>query len=226
MSSRERWTIYPLLFFSIGLAMYDRVVSATIVDTDVVQCDVVECRRLRVLGASGQEQASLSERGLVAHSARITALGGEDRLILDTGNTSAGQFQLLGADGNRRVALGSDDNNHVGEIAVFGVQPELPLTLISAENGGGMISTQNAAGQRLMFFTHNNGAGTMVSFDAEGKPHFYLTATLRQPPPGSGEAETPETQSPPPAEEQAPAEDEPASAAPVESDTPAETDSN
>lgn len=271
MSSRERWTIYPLLFFSIGLALYNRVAISEQVDTGVVTCDVLQCRRVRVLGANGQEQASLSERGLTAHAVNVTAPGGEGRIVLDTGVTDAGQFQLLGGDGKRRVAFGSDDKKQAGEMAIFGNSPDVPLVVMAADQGAGTVSTQTEAGQRLVFLTHSagsagtlavfgggetpavvlvgnkeggsvetftdaakrlvymthdsKGSGTLVSFDAEGKPRFYLTASLRQPVNEAGEPAKPDADATQPSDAN-PATDEPSpdDSAPVvppdESSTP------
>jgi len=175
MSSRERWTVYPLLFFSIGLALYNRVAISEQVDTSVVHCDVLECRRVRVLGANGQEQASLSERGLTAHVVSVTAPGGESRIQLDTGVTDAGQFQLLGGDGKRRVAFGSDEKKQAGEIAIFGNSPELPLVVIAADEGAGTVATQTEAGQRLVYLTHAaSSAGTLAVFGGAETPAVVL----------------------------------------------------
>jgi len=216
MSDRERWVVYPLLFFSIGLSLYNRVAVSQPAITPVVQCNQLECNSVRVLGANGQEQALLTERGLVAHSVRVTAPDGEDRMILETAPNDAGQLQLLGAEGQLRLSLGSDTKDNSGALAIFSGS-DSPVALVAADGDGGSIGTFTEAGKRLVYITHDaKGSGTMVSFDAEGTPHFYLTATLRQQPGGGAEATQPEQPDPdateePSAPSETPAEESPAS---------------
>lgn len=49
MSSRERWTVYPLLFLTLGIALKDKV-------TRVVNTELVTCRRLFVTDPMGNTQ--------------------------------------------------------------------------------------------------------------------------------------------------------------------------
>jgi hypothetical protein len=55
MTSRERWTVYPLLFLALGLAVRAAVLSeerlAGVVGT--LEADRVECRELIVRDAAG-----------------------------------------------------------------------------------------------------------------------------------------------------------------------------
>lgn len=180
MTERDRWIIYPLLFLAIGLSLYARFFPANRLRARSMQCDEISCRHVRILGASGREEASLNERGLLAHGVRVTAPGGEQRIILSTLPPDVGRVEVLGAKGEPLVVLGSDPDSKVGEVALFGEQ-ELPVAVLTAERGGGSLATFTDGGTRLVYVTHNNeGAGTIVSFDLEGKPHFYLTASQRE----------------------------------------------
>lgn len=56
MTSRERWTVYPLLFLAIGLAVRaGSIATGPVVSLrcESVDSDVVTCRELLVLGADG-----------------------------------------------------------------------------------------------------------------------------------------------------------------------------
>jgi len=49
MSSRERWTVYPLLFLTLGIALKDKV-------TRIVNTDQLECHRLLVTDQLGNSR--------------------------------------------------------------------------------------------------------------------------------------------------------------------------
>ena len=44
MTSRERWTVYPLLFLAIGLAMRPGEESGLEIQTEVLSSSIVRCR--------------------------------------------------------------------------------------------------------------------------------------------------------------------------------------
>jgi hypothetical protein len=83
MSSRERWTVYPLLFLTLGIAMTDKV-------TRTVDTDQVVCRSLLVTDRLGKPQVvvGMNEAGgivqmqsasqgvnvLVGHTGRLAGL--------------------------------------------------------------------------------------------------------------------------------------------------------
>jgi hypothetical protein len=49
MSNRERWTVYPLLFLTLGIALTDKI-------TRQVRTDIVVCKTLRVTDRTGEGQ--------------------------------------------------------------------------------------------------------------------------------------------------------------------------
>lgn len=54
MSDRERWIVYPLLFFALLLGARDRVAPP-----NPLKCDALECRSLKVISADGREFVKL-----------------------------------------------------------------------------------------------------------------------------------------------------------------------
>ena len=57
MTSRERWTVYPLLFLALGLAVRAAVLSEERLAApppDVIEADRVECRELLVRDTDGE----------------------------------------------------------------------------------------------------------------------------------------------------------------------------
>jgi hypothetical protein len=53
MTDRERWTVYPLLFLTLGIAVKDKLISLSNVDT-------VLCRTLVVHDRAGKEQVVIT----------------------------------------------------------------------------------------------------------------------------------------------------------------------
>src|ERR1051325_7588605 len=53
MSSRERWTVYPLLFLTLGITLKDKV-------TREISTDRVNCKQLLVTDRLGHPQLALS----------------------------------------------------------------------------------------------------------------------------------------------------------------------
>jgi hypothetical protein len=56
MTSRERWTVYPLIFLALGLAVRAAVLSEERLAApppDVLEADRIECRELVVRDAAG-----------------------------------------------------------------------------------------------------------------------------------------------------------------------------
>ena len=75
MSSRERWTVYPLLFLTLGIALKDKV-------TRSVDTDLVVCQRLFVTDQLGKDVADVVIAAL-AGAARLHHGGGEALFFLD-----------------------------------------------------------------------------------------------------------------------------------------------
>jgi hypothetical protein len=83
MSSRERWTVYPLLFLALGIALKDKV-------TKNIATDHVSCKSLYVTDRQGipQVQVGLNPSGGLI---RIDGQGGP-RVLVGQLDQSAGVF--------------------------------------------------------------------------------------------------------------------------------------
>jgi len=92
MTSRERWTIYPLLFLTLGLAV--RSIVAPIVDMPVAKIGELECVRL-----SCEEIVITDESGTtLVHLGRQSAEAG-----------GGGRIELHDAEGEIELAIGGDE---------------------------------------------------------------------------------------------------------------------
>ena len=103
MNSRERWTVYPLLFLALGLAVRsaaippDTFVTARIEGLDATR---LVCREIVVQADDGT---------ILVHIGRVVGGGG-------------GRIEVRDSDGVEAVALGTGPGGREGAREVFAVQ--------------------------------------------------------------------------------------------------------
>ena len=100
MTTRERWTVYPLLFLAIGLAM--RAQSGTPDLNGRIRCEILEaenvvCQNLRVESADGNP---------LVHLGRVQGGGG-------------GRIEIRDARGNVSMAVGTRSGRSEGGVEFF-----------------------------------------------------------------------------------------------------------
>ncbi len=96
MSSRERWTVYPLLFLTLGIALKDKV-------TRSLDTDQVVCHRLFVTDQLGNSQVVL---GATPQGGLATMEGVRRGVDVSVGHFSNQVSGLLITDGNRKPIQG------------------------------------------------------------------------------------------------------------------------
>jgi hypothetical protein len=100
MTTRERWTVYPLLFLAIGLAMRAQSGAPDLdgrVRVEVLDAASVICRELRVESADGPT---------LVHLGRVKGGGG-------------GRIEIRDAKGNDSVAVGTRPGRSEGGVEFF-----------------------------------------------------------------------------------------------------------
>jgi hypothetical protein len=100
MTSRERWTVYPLLFLAIGLAMRAGIPFEERVDTLVagaVEAGQVVCREIVVTGSDGT---------VLVHIGRVVGGGG-------------GRIEIKDATGTDTIAIGTGPEGRDGHVERF-----------------------------------------------------------------------------------------------------------
>jgi hypothetical protein len=103
MSSRERWTVYPLLFLAIGLAVRAAALPAeryATLTADAVQADRVQCREILVTGTDGT---------VLVHIGRVVGGGG-------------GRIEVKDAAGVDAIAIGTRPDDRAGHVERFDAQ--------------------------------------------------------------------------------------------------------
>ena len=123
MTDRERWTVYPLLFLTLGIAIKDKLVG--VVNVDNVQCSNLLCNTVLVTDRERKQQVVISSD---AEGGFVRTYGNKNRLQVVLGNTDrlAG-LMFIDPEGGVHVnpgsiyaARGEVQKAHTGED---GVQP-------------------------------------------------------------------------------------------------------
>jgi hypothetical protein len=131
MSSRERWTIYPLLFLALGASLrskftntFDvsslnsRLVKSTQLAATNIQCDdLVVVGRVVILGRDGKPRLQLGATR--SDTGRIEIYGRDGRLVANLAadpDTNAGTLSLQTADGRPQVSLRSGPHGGVVDV--------------------------------------------------------------------------------------------------------------
>ncbi len=87
MSTRERWTVYPLLFLTLGIALTDKI-------TRSISTDRIECKTLLVTDQRGEP--------------RVIAVPTADGGVVETRSTSSGVNVIVGQTGTMAGLMFSD----------------------------------------------------------------------------------------------------------------------
>ena len=96
ITSRERWTVYPLLFLAIGLAIRPSV-SEFEINTEVLSSSNVRCRELMIESDDGT---------ILLHMGRVVDEGG-------------GRIEVKNASGENTVAIGARPGESFGQVELF-----------------------------------------------------------------------------------------------------------
>jgi hypothetical protein len=100
MSSRERWTVYPLLFLALGLAMRAIIVphgEFAAARVDDLQATRLVCREIMIESEDGT---------LLVHMGREVKLGG-------------GRIEIKDAAGVDAIAVGTGPESRAGAVEFF-----------------------------------------------------------------------------------------------------------
>ena len=97
MSSRERWTVYPLLFLAIGLALRAATTPPADMVVDSLEAGRVVCGEIVVTSADGTK---------LVHIGRVTGGGG-------------GRIEISDRTGAEAVAVGTGPESRDGSVEFF-----------------------------------------------------------------------------------------------------------
>ncbi len=97
MTSRERWTVYPLLLLAIGLAVRAAGVPEPELVTDTLTAAQIRCRELRVEAEDGT---------VLIHMGRVVNGGG-------------GRIEIKDANGTDTISIGTTPGDREGRVDFF-----------------------------------------------------------------------------------------------------------
>ena len=117
MSSRERWTVYPLLLLAIGLAMRAAPPSEADLALDVLSAAQVRCREIVVETDDGT---------VLLHMGRVVDAGG-------------GRIEIKNADGVETIAIGTRPGTRAGRIEFYDESGSV-VSIITGEMASGQKS--------------------------------------------------------------------------------------
>ncbi len=99
MTSRERWTVYPLLLLAIGLAVRAAGVGEPHLVTDTLTAAQIRCRELLVETEDGT---------ILIHMGRVVDAGG-------------GRIEIKDASGTAAIAIGTRPGDRDGRVEYFDI---------------------------------------------------------------------------------------------------------
>ena len=160
MSDRERWIVYPLLFFSCLRPVCDLLQLQEPQDSEprVVQCDRlvadrVECKKLRSVSIVGIELRTIS-------------LDGELRFQVVENGEHGGMAEFYGAGETPLATIGVDETGQQGVVETKQVSGNT-LVKLSANDSGGVVETWNLNQQLLVQLGGTQEGGKLQTFMPE-----------------------------------------------------------
>jgi hypothetical protein len=170
MTNKERWTVYPLLFLTLGIALRDKF-------TGSLELPSITCEELVLAARGGQPRLKCS---LGNRSARIEILGagGKSAVTLGTNDDGkSGRITVFSAKGEPQVVARSIDNQGAVETLAAGK----PQVLLGSNKQGGIVTTLRDGKLAVILGAMDEGEANSVAVNArDGKPRVILQATGKE----------------------------------------------
>lgn len=103
MTTKERWTVYPLLLLAIGLALRGDLAGRPSAPADTLSAEAVVCRELVILGEAREAGV---KPPIIVHAGRVKGGGG-------------GRIEIRDAAGADSVAIGTGSDSRAGGVEFF-----------------------------------------------------------------------------------------------------------
>jgi hypothetical protein len=178
MTSRERWTVYPLLFLALGMQFRNKVVG--------IEAKVVQCESLMIANQNGKPVARLHATAL--NRGQLEFLDTDGKVLLLAGTTADAKSVVLantmqceavkvtGSDAKPAAAIYAAKGNH-GRLELYDGNGKAVLIAGSTtESKAGLLQVQNpthAEGVAIVAGTNELG-GHIEAFSPSGSVAFRM----------------------------------------------------
>jgi hypothetical protein len=103
VTTKERWTVYPLLLLAIGLALRGELTSDVDRSGQTISAETVVCRELAVIGEPGEADQPAP---IIVHAGRVRGGAG-------------GRIEIRDGTGADAVAIGTSSAGREGGVEFF-----------------------------------------------------------------------------------------------------------
>lgn len=122
MTERERWTVYPLLFLSLGIAMRSQITSS--LKLHEITCDTLKSRNVEIVGEDGGVRLLLT--------------------MLPPGLGGGGLVQVISGEGKAELVLQALPH---GGLVELGTERGVPQVVLAVAPAGGLVETLDTEGK-------------------------------------------------------------------------------
>jgi hypothetical protein len=159
MSTRDRWTVYPLIFLALGAALRSKVTSTVEVDT-VTACSIEAAQQIKAVQMTAKSI-------VVSEDLQISGTDGKPRIRMGTTKANTGAIEIYGRDGNIVAALTVDPESDRATLRLQTAEGTPQVTL-SSDGDGGILESYSKTGEpRVLIHTSPEG-GMVATVDAAG----------------------------------------------------------
>jgi hypothetical protein len=109
MTTKERWTVYPLLLLAIGLALRGELTSEATMTGETISAEAIVCRELAVIGEPLEAD---KPSPIIVHAGRVRGGAG-------------GRIEIRDATGTDAVAIGTTAEGRDGGVEFFDAKGQL-----------------------------------------------------------------------------------------------------
>ena len=156
MSDRERWIVYPLLFFALLLAAKDQIVEDKPVTVDYQE---IVCGRLI---ANSIHCANLHTDSVAGHALEATDRDDNVRVRISGDVASGPLAEFYGDGGEPVVAIGSDETGRIGVVETKQAGGTVMVRL-TANQFGGVMETVGPSGHPLIQLLGSDQGGQVLT---------------------------------------------------------------
>lgn len=171
MTDRERWTIYPLLIFSLALSLRDKVFPPA-----VLTVPDVRCQRLEVTDPSGTPRVIMGISAKESGAFELRGPDGKNRIVMTSEPVVGGVIELLNDAATPTVEIGGEQKGAAGTVTTFG-KDSRPLVILSAvENNGAIVTLRGDQKKLVELGADSGGSGMFTLYGADQIPRVILNS--------------------------------------------------